>query len=311
MKTEYSDRLLEIAIVHQRRGVGRIQPFDGWLQNQFPGFMLGKPGVMKRALSDPASGNERNVAFGISVLLLAVVFLSGCVPAATTPIETLRREYDGPAAAHRILIVYLPGSGDQLTAFEENGLLRSLREKDVPADVISVYAHLGYYLAGSVPARLEEDVVKPARAAGYRQIWFVGNSLGAYGSLSYARAHPGEIAGLVLLGPYLGERSVFEEIERAGGLRKWDPGAIEKKSREGDERLLWQWFRDGGLTGGLPPTYLGYGRHDRFAYAQQELASLLPRERVIVIDGGHDWPTWKKAWDQFLERDILPRSFGN
>ena len=250
-------------------------------------------------------------ARGISGLLLAAVSLFGCVPAATTPIETLRRNYADPGAAHRILIVYLPGSGDPITAFEENGLFRSLRNTGVPADVISVNAHLGYYLEGSVPLRLEEDVMKPARAAGYRQIWFVGNSLGAYGSLTYARDHPGEIAGLVLLGPYLGERSIISEIERAGGLLKWDPGAIEKKSREGDERLLWKWFRDGGQTGSLPPMYLGYGRHDRFSYAQQALASLLPAERVIAIGGGHDWPTWKMAWDQFLERGILPRSLGD
>ena len=250
-------------------------------------------------------------SLGIGVLLLAADSFFGCVPAATIPIETLHREYDGPAAAHRILIVYLPGSGDRITAFEENGLLRSLREQGVPADVISVNAHVGYYIAGSVSARLEEDVMRPARAAGYRQIWFVGNSLGAYGSLTYVRDHPGVIAGLVLLGPYLGERSVFSEIERAGGLRKWDPGAVEKKSKEGDERLLWRWFRDGGQTGSLPPMYLGYGRRDRFSYGQQALASLLPAERVIVIDGGHDWPTWKKAWDQFLERDILPRSLGD
>lgn len=247
---------------------------------------------------------------GIGMLLLAIS-LFGCLPAVTIPIETLRRQYDGPAAAHRILIVYLPGSGDRITAFEENGLLRSLRERGVPADVISVNAHLGYYREGTVPARLEQDVMEPARAAGYRQIWLVGDSLGAYGSLSYAREHPEGIAGLVLLGPYLGERSVFSEIERAGGLRKWAPAAIEKKSRAGDERLLWQWFRDGVQTGSLPPMYLGYGRHDRLSYAQQTLASLLPEERVIVSDGGHDWPTWKQVWDRFLERDILPRSLGD
>jgi pimeloyl-ACP methyl ester carboxylesterase len=251
------------------------------------------------------------IARGVGVLLLAAAALVGCVPAATTPIATLLRQYDGPAAAHRILIVYLPGSGDSMSAFEQNGLLRSLRERGVPADVISVNAHLGYYREGSVSSRLEEDVMRPARAAGYRQIWFVGDSLGAYGALSYAREHPGQIAGLVLLGPYLGERSVFSEIERAGGLGTWDPGVLEKKSRAGDERLLWLWFRDAVRAGRLPPLYLGYGRHDRFSPAHQLLASLLPGERVIVIEGGHDWPTWKQAWDQFLERGILPRALGD
>ena len=54
-------------------------------------------------------------SLGIGVLLLAADSFFGCVPAATIPIETLHREYDGPAAAHRILIVYLPGSGDRIT----------------------------------------------------------------------------------------------------------------------------------------------------------------------------------------------------
>ncbi|MGE5173202.1 MAG: hypothetical protein ACM3MD_05175 [Betaproteobacteria bacterium] len=51
--------------------------------------------------------------------------------------------------------------------------------------MIVVNAHMGYYLNGTVFTRLKEDVIEPAKARGYDQIWLVGNSLGGYGSISY------------------------------------------------------------------------------------------------------------------------------
>jgi len=46
--------------------------------------------------------------------------------------------------------------------------------------------------------------------------------------------------------------------------------------------------------------YLGFGRSDRFCAAHELLAATLPPESVDVIDGGHDWPTWFRLWENFV-----------
>jgi hypothetical protein len=47
--------------------------------------------------------------------------------------------------------------------------------------------------------------------------------------------------------------------------------------------------------------YLGYGQEDRFSAAHRLLARELPAEAVDVIGGGHDWRTWTRLWENFLD----------
>jgi hypothetical protein len=49
------------------------------------------------------------------------------------------------------------------------------------------------------------------------------------------------------------------------------------------------------------PLYLGYGQDDRFSAAHGLLATRLPANAVDVIGGGHDWGTWIKLWENFLD----------
>ena len=72
----------------------------------------------------------------------------------------------------------------------------------------------------TLPLRLHLDVVLPASARGRQKIWLVGTSLGAMGSLAYVKRYPETVAGVVLLGPYLGEEPILDEIERAGGRKE-------------------------------------------------------------------------------------------
>ncbi len=249
----------------------------------------------------------------ISVLL--AVFFFGCIPATKVPMDMVRYS-SGENAGTSLLIVYLPGNGDRITVFEREGLLAGLRAHGVNADVIAVNAHLGYYVEGTIFTRIREDVIAPARSKGYGRIWLVGNSLGGYGSLSYLRLHPEDITGVVLLGPFLGDRSIISGIKDAGGLFQWEPGAFEQASWEGSEKTLWQQLRDclreqkqrpgsEDRQGCFSHTYLGYGTRDRFTYGQEYLATLLPRDHVAAIDGGHDWSTWKTLWDRFLDQKIF------
>jgi pimeloyl-ACP methyl ester carboxylesterase len=191
-------------------------------------------------------------------------------------------------------------------AFQENGLIEAVHARGFGIDMIATHAHIGYYVHWSILARLEQDVILPAKAKGYSQIWLVGDSLGAYGALSYAKAHPNDISGVVLLGPYLGEKALLNEIKQAGGLDVWQPGEASAEPREQWERGLWAWLKDCRTKKvGCPIIYLGYGTGDRFAYAQEYLASLLRPDQVIAIDGGHVWRTWRKIWDTVLDRNIF------
>jgi pimeloyl-ACP methyl ester carboxylesterase len=153
----------------------------------------------------------------------------------------------------------------------------------------------------------------PARNQGYKHIWFVGISLGGFGGMLYAQTHPGELAGLVTLAPYLGERTLGTDIANAGGLAKWNGPLVdpaESPPRTPNETQLWQWLRGyTGFTntaGARPPLYLGYGVDDRFAFSNRLLAEVLPAERAFTTEGGHDWPEWTRLWRRMLPTLPLP-----
>jgi pimeloyl-ACP methyl ester carboxylesterase len=241
-----------------------------------------------------------------SVLFFALISF-GCYPQAKIPIETIQydaQKVQGP----RSLIIFLPGNGDSITVFQKQGLIEAVRERELPIDMIAVDAHIGYYANWSILKRLNEDVIRPAKPRAYDQIWLVGDSLGAYGSISYAKQHPDEITGVVLLGPFLGDEELIDEIKQKGGLHSWDPGDITSATREAWERSIWAWFKeyDAKKKSALG-IYLGYGRDDRFAYAQDYLATFMLPEHVIAIDGGHNWRTWKKIWLMFLDKKIFQK----
>jgi pimeloyl-ACP methyl ester carboxylesterase len=131
----------------------------------------------------------------------------------------------------------------------------------------------------------------------------MGISLGGMGALIYARAHPAEIDGVVLLAPFLATRGVMAELTRAGGWSGWQPGEL----KPGDyERELLAWLKAyQPATTGLPQLHLGYGTHDRFAAASELLAERLLPADVVAIAGGHDWTTWINLWQRLLDRGLF------
>ena len=208
-----------------------------------------------------------------------------------------------PRAGDHALLVMLPGATHKPHDFARQGFVAALRKRNLPVDTVAVDAHLGYYLERDLTARLTEDVVAPARARGYARIWLLGISLGGMGALTYARAHPEAIAGVVVLAPFLGVQGTIDEIVRAGGIDRWDPGAIDPQD---DERSLLAWLK--GYEAGdpaLPQIHLGYGTGDRFVAASAILADRLPPARIVAIAGGHDWKTWGALWEQLLDRDLF------
>ena len=232
----------------------------------------------------------------------ALFFLCGCIPVTVTPMRT--RIIPARSGNDTPVLVYLPGKGDSITVFEANGMPDSLAEYGIDPELVVCDAHFGYYMKRNLMERLSHDVINPAFSRGRHSVWFVGNSMGGLGSVLYAWKHPGTVKGVVLLGPYIGGKRVVGEVVESGGLNEWDPVVTDTADWQ---RQLWLWIKQcsAGDDTSCPSIYLGYGRDDRLAPAQELLARALPPERVVVLDGGHDWPVWRKAWGKLLRRGAL------
>jgi len=208
----------------------------------------------------------------------------------------------------RALLVMLPGATDTPEDFLRHGFVQTLRERHLPVDTILADAHMNYYLERSICERLAQDIILPAHSGQYRKIWLLGISLGGMGALLTALTHPAEIDGVILLAPYLGNRGKIAEIVRYGGLDEWQP---DKNQPLDDEQALLTWLKAyRSDTPALPAIHLGYGKEDRYAPASELLAQRLPDHRVVAIPGGHDWETWQRLWQHFLNQGLFsPKTF--
>ena len=214
----------------------------------------------------------------------------------------------GCAVAPTTLLVFLPGSYSVPEDYVRHGFVGLVRDRRVAADIVLVDAHLGYYSERSILDRLRADVLVPARAHGYRDVWLVGISIGGYGALLHSATAPaGElaVAGTVAIAPYLGDRRVAMSVDGSGGLAGWP---LTASLQPGDiDVTLWQWLQREAARRPEPRLYLGYGRSDRFEYSDRLLAAALPAGHVFTAPGGHDWPVWEALWAQMLPALPLPR----
>lgn len=197
------------------------------------------------------------------------------------------------------LIVLLPGIMDKHSQFENAGFIDQARRQNLDADIILADTHIGYYVQKFLIERLEEDIIQPAAAAGYQEIWIGGASLGGLGVSLYASEKERDLFGAILIAPYLGEKSIIRQIEKAGGPQK----LLESKALSPHLLKTWDWlskyFEEPSRS---PKLYLGYGENDKFAYSHSFLSEVLPSSQVIRIAGGHDWETWAAIWTQLLDR---------
>jgi hypothetical protein len=250
---------------------------------------------------------------------LACATLTGC--SAWFPLTVPMRMIDEPAQCAKppeTLLVMLPGAYSRPEDFVREGFVAAVRARRIAADLQLVDAHLGYYKNKSIVERLQLDVLTPAFQHGYKHVWIVGISIGAFGAMLVPAlqlqdpnaTQPADFAidGIVALGPYLGQRQMSDEISEQGGLRSWraprgrlDPDDIDN--------ILWRWLQQvaGGAQGSSRPAlYLGYGRDDRFAFSDALLAAGLPADHVDTVPGGHEWAPWLNLWGRVLMRLPLP-----
>jgi pimeloyl-ACP methyl ester carboxylesterase len=194
-------------------------------------------------------------------------------------------------------IVLLPGAYHGLEDFARAGFDQALRERELAAELILAAPELAHLGDRSWLARLQAEVIAPARERG-GALWLGGVSLGGFMALRFAAEGEGRLDGLCLLAPYLGSRIVAAEIAAHEGLASWQPAPL---AVDDDERRVWRFVRELS-TAGAPSVFLGFGSEDRFADTQQLLARALPASSTRIIPGGHDWPVWQRLWHNFLDQ---------
>ena len=209
-----------------------------------------------------------------------------------------------PGVRADTLMVLLPGAYDTPQDFIDQGFVHAVRQRALALDVLLVDAHMHYYTAQTIVERLLQDVIAPARAAGYLRVWLGGISLGGYGSLLFAQAHGAWIDGLFVMAAFLGRRDVPAAVARAGGLRAWHG---DLPDTDPHDLALWRWLRayaqaePSSTAATRPPLYMGWGENDRFVASNRLVGAVLPSTQVFITHGGHDWSPWHRLWARFLD----------
>jgi pimeloyl-ACP methyl ester carboxylesterase len=229
------------------------------------------------------------------VLCLLALLLWSCVSPARRAVAPVRLVADKPAGDADHLVVFLRGRSNRPEEFRIWGMFAQARRRWPRARLVAPDLHPGYYYTRTATRRLHEDVVAPARAGGATKITLVGISLGGLGALLYELEHPGMVDEIILLSPYLGEDQVWREIAVAGGIAGWQPGLI---ATDDYSRQLWQGLRQRWPQGaGAGRVRIACGEGDRFLPANRLFAeSFLASGDFVWLPGGHNWPTWLKAF---------------
>jgi pimeloyl-ACP methyl ester carboxylesterase len=207
-----------------------------------------------------------------------------------------------PARRAPTLLVLLPGALQTPETLLEEGMAAAVRARGLAVDIALVdpgLATIGEATDGSVAARLA-SLLAPARQD-YRSLWLAGVSLGGFMALAHAARYPGHVDGMFLLAPYPGNRLLTGAIEAAGGPASWAAATVATANIADDEENAWRWLVQNGPAG-YPEIHLGHADADRFAGGQRLMAQLLPPQRVDLVAGGHDWPSWRTLWNNFLDR---------
>lgn len=256
----------------------------------------------------PTRAPRRRVLRYGAALAASSLVGAGCMIGRPTevPLPVIEVPAPGDAPiAKRVLLVFLPGARDTPGDIVRQGFADTLHRRGLAVDVVVPDLHVAYYTAGQFDTRLVADIIEPARARGYRQVWLAGISLGGFGALMTARLRPEHVQGLVVLAPFIASPDVIDEVRRAGGIAHWE----EPVHPRDFQRALVRWLKGYAEPGvARPPLYLGYGRDDDFARSLELLAAVLPHERVRVAPGAHDWVAWRQLWAEFAHQVPWPRA---
>lgn len=241
------------------------------------------------------------------LLCFTALLLSACfrIPPTPTPMAALADPLPAGQKA-KCLLVLLPGARDRAETFREEHFIEDIRNSGLSVDVVSADATLGYYFQNTAALRLETDVIGPARARGYAQVWLLGISMGGYGTFNYTQHFPEHVDGIAAFAPYLGEEAVVQSIREAGGLAMWTPPPVETVIDTNHSQQVWGYLQR--ITSGQLPSpelYLGCGDTDRMSASVAVLAAALPKDRILTTSGGHSWGPWRDLLKQFLSASVF------
>jgi pimeloyl-ACP methyl ester carboxylesterase len=207
------------------------------------------------------------------------------------PMPTIETIDNG--SRNKSVVIMLPGRGDRADTLMQQGFEEAGRQKGF--DTIAVDAHFGYYRQRSLLPRLHEDVIQPAHAAGYENVWLLGISMGGFGSLLYAAEHSDLVDGIILLAPYLGDEKAVQKIVDNGGIDNLDAVKADIKDYEYE---VWSWIREASNGSKPTPIILGYGLSDSMAPGYRALTDVFQPSSVYTLEGGHKWTAWRPLWDR-------------
>lgn len=233
------------------------------------------------------------------VLTLLVLLTQGCmIPRKPeTPIPS--RFYEVTTVSTKTLVIFLPGRGDDLTAFEKAGFIDALKASGTSADAVAVDSHLGYFMAGQLAERMRADIIEHYQERGYSRFILVGTSLGGYGALWLENEYPDSIHGMLLIAPYLGPKKVIDSVKQSDSLAEWKNQLGRDPSTD---EYPWVWLEAlTRATGQLEDKLLlAYGEKDKFRDGAEIVGRLMSPGHVIRADGTHNWRTWQELWIRTL-----------
>jgi len=210
-----------------------------------------------------------------------------------------------PGAHSRRLFVFLPGRRDRGSDFARRGFVTLAQERVPGLDCVAVDATIGYYLDGSIAERLQHEIIEPARAFDYQEIWIVGVSMGGLGAFFHERAYPDRVNGLILLAPFVGDDlKLFAEIDAARGPIAWalsQPVGVLPGNKAEFQRDLWRFLGRMPLDQAFElPIWLAFGDADRLLPGIERLRSVISPSRIFRLKGGHTWDVWTTGFAKIL-----------
>ncbi len=201
------------------------------------------------------------------------------------------------------LLVMFPGINSPGTDFIDYGFVQMFQKKYSNVDITLVDTRFAYISAGSIAERIHNEIISPAIRGGYKNIWFVGISLGGLSTLLHSKDFAGILTGVVLIAPYLGAQYKVEDLLAHEPPLLWS----EQHAKSTDKTIrLWRYLiSETQNKENKMKLVLAYGNDDRFSDLHRFLASLLDENNIYIEKGGHNWTTWKKLWQTLLEEKVF------